>query len=104
MKAWLKQGLIGLGVGIVALLLQSIAFATGEILKGSLEWITWILLLPTLPAMYIAMIIGMIVGLIIGNAEAMQAFFFFGKYLTPIIYFIIGALIGLLTQKPKKKL
>lgn len=99
---WLKGGLIGLGIGILALLFQLIAFGTAESFKGPLEFLSWILLLLTLPSMFITMLLGGLVGSLTGNKEYAEAFFFLGRYLVPVIYFLIGALIGLVI--PKKKI
>jgi len=81
-----------LAIGIIALLLQALAFATADVTKGSMEWITWLLIIFTLPSQFIMMLFS--------GSEAM---FYIGRYLPPVIYFVIGAIIGGIMQVIKRK-
>jgi len=81
-----------LAIGIIALLLQALAFATADVTKGSMEWITWLLIIFTLPSQFIMMLFS--------GSEAM---FYIGRYLPPAVYFIIGAFIGWIVGKIKNK-
>jgi len=92
MKTWIKGGLWGLGIGVIALILRGIAFLTANAFKGSLEFISWILLIPTLIIQLISMFI-----IPIGSSEIIMAL------LVLFIYALIGALIGWIISKIKSK-
>ena len=91
MKKWLKYGLIGLVIGIIGLL--------GELL-GKFVW-HWFLLLSYLniPSFFI---LSSLLSLFFTGTDASWGVFIIGRWLAPITYFIIGAVIGLIVQKIKK--
>lgn len=89
LPTWLKGGIIGGIIGLVALL----AIPLGTFSGDNVDMLIIIAGFPTFLALPSMFIIGTISH---GNVLA-------GIYLAPIIYFIIGAIIGWIVGKFKKR-
>ena len=98
MKAWLKGGLIGVSIGLLGLI--------GLLLAGIWKWFG-ILHLLNFPIYYFISVLqyGRVISIqyLFHGGQNIQMIMIYGNFIAPIIYFVIGSLIGLLIQKIKSK-
>jgi nitrate reductase NapE component len=88
-RYWLRGLAVGIVVTLISLVLLGMTYSTGDILKGQGEWISWILIMPSLLPM-------IIVSFVIGWGHTIIG--------SIIVYPFTGLIIGWLYGKIKHRL